>query len=128
MSATVSQSVRRPLSLWERVRVRAYPPPKRTSGFAPTPKPASRRPGTTLIECTAATLMVGVLLVAALSSAGGSLRMTQGIDDRGRAQRLAGDLMNEILLQSYQEPDGSVGMGLDPGENTGNRAVFDDVD
>jgi PKD repeat protein len=54
--------------------------------------------------------------------------MTQGIDDRGRAQRLAGDLMNEILLQSYQEPDGSVGMGLDPGENTGNRAVFDDVD
>jgi PKD repeat protein len=86
------------------------------------------RQGTTLIECTAATLMVGFLLVAALSSAGGSLRMTQGIDDRGRAQRLAGDLMNEILLESYQEPDGSISLGLDPGENTGNRAVFDDVD
>jgi hypothetical protein len=54
--------------------------------------------------------------------------MTQGIDDRGRAQRLAGDLMNEILLDAYQEPDGAVGLGLDTGESTGNRSLFDDVD
>jgi len=86
------------------------------------------RRGTTLIECTTATLIVGVLLVAALRSAGSSLRTTQGIDDLSRAQRLAGDLMNEILLEAYQEPDGAVSLGLDPGESTGNRTLFDDVD
>ena len=86
------------------------------------------RRGTTLIECVTATLIVGVLLVTALNSAGSSMRMTQGIDDRGRAQRLAGDLMNEIHLEAYQEPDGSVSLGPDPGETTGNRSLFDDVD
>jgi PKD repeat protein len=86
------------------------------------------RRATTLVECVVSTLIVGVLLVAALNSAGSSMRMTQGVDDRGRAQRLAGDLMNEILLQAYVEPDGAVSLGLDAGENTGNRSLFDDVD
>lgn len=86
------------------------------------------RRGTTLVECVTASFIVGVLLVVALSSAGGSLRMTQGIDDRGRAQRLAGNLMNEIFLDAYQEPDGSASLGMDSGENIGNRALFDDVD
>lgn len=86
------------------------------------------RRGTTLIECTTASLIVGVLLVAALNAAGSSLRMTQGIDDRSRAQRLAGDLMNEIHLKVYAEPDGSVSLGSDAGENVGNRLLFDDVD
>jgi hypothetical protein len=67
-------------------------------------------------------------LVAALRSAGSSVRTTQGIDDLGRAQRLAGDLMNEILLQAYQNPSGCTSMGMDPGENTGNRSLFNDVD
>jgi hypothetical protein len=86
------------------------------------------RRATSLAECLVATVIVGALLITALRSAGSSLTTTQGIDDRGRAQRLAGDLMNEILLDAYQEPDGAASLGLDPGENTGNRALFDDVD
>jgi hypothetical protein len=87
-----------------------------------------QRRGTSLAECTVASLIVGALLITALRSAGSSLQTTQGIDDRGRAQRLAGDLMNEIFLDAYQEPGGSSGFGLDSGENTGNRTLFDDVD
>lgn len=90
--------------------------------------PKFPRPATTLIECVSATLIVGVLMVAALNCAGSSMRASQNIDDLGRAQRLAGDLMNEIFLNAYQEPDGSVSLGVDSGENTGNRSKFDDVD
>ena len=86
------------------------------------------RRGTSLAECLVATVIVAVLMIAALSSAGASLRMTQTIDDCGRAQRLAGDLANEILLKAYQEPDGSISLGIDPSESTGNRSLFDDVD
>lgn len=80
------------------------------------------------MECVVATLIVGFMMVAALSSAGTSMRLTQNVDDRGTAQRLAGDLMNEILLTAYAEPDEAVSLGLDNGENTGNRTQFDDVD
>src|SRR3954466_6360455 len=112
MPTTPPRPIARPLSLWERVRVRVLPSAQRTRAARLPVKsklPACTRRATTLIECVSATLIVGVLLVAALSSAGGSLRMTQGIDDRARAQRLAGDLLNEIFLKSYQEPDGAVG-------------------
>ena len=40
---------------------------------------------------------------------------------------MAATLLNEILLQNYQEP-GSTTLGLDSGESSASRATFDDVD
>lgn len=86
------------------------------------------RAGTTLIECVVSIVLVGVLLIAAMNATGMTTRLAVNLDDRMRAQRLAADLMDEILLQAYEDADNPGTLGLETGENTGNRSLFDDVD
>lgn len=88
------------------------------------------RPGFTLIECAIAVLLVGVLMVAALQSVGASKRREAATVDRLLGQQLASALLNEILLQTYAEPDTTQAsvFGPEPGDTTGNRSLFDDVD
>src|SRR5262249_5681423 len=46
-----------------------------------------------------------------------------------QGQQLSIDLMNEILRQSYQDPNASTPLfGPEAGETTGNRSLFNDVD
>lgn len=74
------------------------------------------------------TVIVAVMLVAALHTVGAS-RLTQhkvAVVSRGRL--LAEALMSEILQQKYEEPDGAPAFGREAGESAASRAAYDDVD
>lgn len=83
----------------------------------------------TLIEVTLATLMVGLLLVAAMKVVGQATSGQVLNGERNQAALLAGWLMAEIVELPYAEPVQSPVFGPEPGETTGGtRAAFDDVD
>lgn len=93
-----------------------------------TGRTAHRRSGLTLVEATIAVVIVGVMLVAALSTLAGSRRGRQTIGGRSRGCHLAEQLMEEILPLPYADPVYKSGMGPGSDEQTGTRDVFDDVD
>ena len=86
--------------------------------------------GFTLVEAVFATLLVGLLLVAALSTAGASARVQAHGSDRGTGELLAQGLMNEILAQAYQDAGPSPVFGPTASEVTTppSRSKFSDVD
>jgi type II secretory pathway pseudopilin PulG len=96
-----------------------------------SPHPSSRTPHAsafTIVEAVIASVIVGVMLVAALNTVGAS-RLTQhkaALTSQGRL--LAETLMAEILVQDYRDPDGTPVFGGEAGEATTTRADFDDVD
>jgi MSHA pilin protein MshD len=86
--------------------------------------------GFSLVEAALSTVIVGVMMVAALQAAAAARAHAQRGADRGRAALLARDLMAEILQQHYEDPAYPRGsFGRSAGESaTGNRSLFDDVD
>src|SRR5262249_23198793 len=82
------------------------------------------------LEASIAILMVGLLMVAALRSVGSAKKRETDTADRLLGRQLAAALMNEILLQAYEEPVSGVPVQFGPetGEVTGNRSLCDDVD
>ncbi len=82
----------------------------------------------TLIEAVMSTLIVGVMLVAALSSVSSSARAGLGQRDRCRAPNLARQLLAEILQTAYAEPDDTPAFGPEGPESADARTVWDDVD
>jgi MSHA pilin protein MshD len=89
--------------------------------------PKSRR-GLTLIEVVAATMIVSLMAVAALNALGAATKSANSIGNRAVAAGLADELMSEIMMQSYSDPDGSAVFGHESGESTSVRSAFDDVD
>ncbi len=89
---------------------------------------SARRRGFTLVETVVSTLLVGVVVVAALNTVSASMVGRQKMGDRGHAQLLAQDLMVEILQQAYEEPDDTPIFGRESSENGGSREEYDDVD
>ena len=89
---------------------------------------ARRARGFTLVEASICTVIVGVILVAAIATVGASRRAQKSAADRATAHLLAGDLLAEITSKSYSEPDGPGPFGVDGGELPSTRASFDDVD
>jgi type II secretory pathway pseudopilin PulG len=81
-----------------------------------------------MIEATIATLIVGGMLVAAITAVGGSARARQTMTDRELGALLAQQLMSEILPLAYEEPDEVIAFGREPSESAGSRAAYDDVD
>ncbi len=82
----------------------------------------------TLLEIVVATMVTGVMLVAALDSVGAVFNT-----HKLNAERLAGpsighELMAEILAMPYKDPTSSTVIGPEGGESTTNRNAFDDVD
>lgn len=77
-----------------------------------------RRRGITIAEAAMATIIVAVILVAALTSVAASRTVRGRAADRVRAQQLALDLMSEILQQGY----------ADPGTPTSSRSAWAYVD
>lgn len=61
----------------------------------------------TIAEAVIATLIVGVMLVAAMTSVATSRTIRGRVADRVRAQQLALDLMSEILQQGFLDPASS---------------------
>jgi prepilin-type N-terminal cleavage/methylation domain-containing protein len=87
------------------------------------------RKGLTLVEVAIATLLMGIVMVAALNTVGGVFKTRQASIDMQVAPILAGDLMSEIMQLAFtdpEEPDGPV--GTEAGESATTRAGFDDVD
>jgi Tfp pilus assembly protein PilV len=86
-----------------------------------------RSKGLSLIETSICVLLVGGLCVAAMNTVGAS-RRTQFSNAQGRqGLSLAEDLMFEILMQHYEEPDDTVEFGRES-ESGGDCEDWDDVD
>lgn len=90
--------------------------------------PMSSRTGIGMMEVLIATVIVGVLMVAALRALGAAVRANVFIANRAKALMLADELLTEIVQTNYHDPDTKDGMGRDLGENGASRTAFDDVD
>jgi MSHA pilin protein MshD len=84
--------------------------------------------GGTLIEVAVSTLLVGVLLVAALSTVGARLRHQSDLTVRQRASLLADQMLSEVLELDYKDPNQTPTFGLEANESGSNRSAYDDVD
>lgn len=82
----------------------------------------------TLVEATLSTIVVGVMLVAALNTVGAARLGEYKIAQRSRGLHLAQNLMAEILQRAYEDPNVPVVFGTESGEQTSTRTDFDDVD
>ena len=87
-----------------------------------------RRRAASLVEVAMASLLVGILLIAALNSVGARLRHQSMLADRQRAHRLAEQLLAEIMECRYDDPDETPVFGVESSESGGTRNLFDDVD
>jgi len=85
-------------------------------------------PAFTLVEATVSIFIVGVMVVAALSTVGATRLGEYKLGERCRALPLAQGLLAEVLQQSYEDPNGSAAFGTESGEGTASRTDFDDVD
>mgnify|MGYP001317634208 CR=1 FL=1 len=92
------------------------------------PLPRSAR-SFTLVEAVLATLIVGVMLTAVVNTVAAARSGESLLAARARGLVLARNLMAEVLQQAYADPTNGLGSwGIDAGELTGNRSLFDDVD
>jgi len=82
----------------------------------------------TIVEAVISTIIVAVMLVAALSTVGASRLVQQETSLAVRGRQLAESLMAEILRQDYQDPNEPVSFGPEADESAVTRADFDDVD
>jgi len=95
---------------------------------AKTPRSTGARPGFSLVEVVISTFIVAILMVASLTVLGASRAGQLKIADRARGEQLATELMNEILLGDYLEPDDPPLFGPEGGEIGTGRMYFDDID
>ena len=88
-----------------------------------------RQPGGfALVEVVISSVVVALMLVAALTTLGAVAR-NYGMTREYQVGRLLGEmLMSEILQQSYVDPNDPGGFGVEAGEGTTTRVDFDDVD
>jgi prepilin-type N-terminal cleavage/methylation domain-containing protein len=86
------------------------------------------RRGFTLVEAMICTVLVGIILVAAISTVGATKRAQKSAADRAAANLLAADLLAEVASKAYSEPSGSGALGVDSGETPSSRSGLDDVD
>ncbi|MEM9915020.1 MAG: hypothetical protein AAF911_08665 [Planctomycetota bacterium] len=87
-----------------------------------------RSGGFSLVETAIATVLVGGLFVVAMNMVGASRVSQARYADREQGLLLAEDLLNEILAQPYEDPDGGIVFGIEIGESLSLRAGFDDTD
>lgn len=89
---------------------------------------ASRRTGLSLVEVVVSTLMVGLLMTAAITSVGTATSSHRKTSEVSSARMLGHELMSEILDQAYED-DMTPTFGLEVDELSGTaRQLFDDVD
>ncbi len=89
----------------------------------------SDRRAFSLIEVVISSLIVGVVLVAALNTVGSATSGAFRTGEQGQAQLLADALMAEILGLGYEEPVDEPIFGPELDETAdGTRTAYDDVD
>ncbi len=104
-----------------------------TKSFRPrrnAPRAWRSRRGLSLAEVVVSTLLVGLLLTAALTSVGAAARSTLAAAEESEAVALARQLLDEITALPYEDPDQLPEFGLESGETgpAGARTFCDDVD
>jgi len=82
----------------------------------------------TLVEVILTIMLVGVGLVASMRALPVILEVSQATRQHLVAQRLATELLAEIAMLPYEDPDGNVKFGINDDESGTTRADFDDVD
>ncbi|MGE5295343.1 MAG: hypothetical protein ACM3VT_10995 [Solirubrobacterales bacterium] len=82
----------------------------------------------TIVEAAISTIIVAVMLVAALTTVGASKTTQHKMALVCRGQLLAEALMAEILQQNYKEPVSTATFGYETGESATSRSAYDDVD
>ncbi len=100
----------------------------RKSNRAPISPCHSRFGAFTLVETVICIVITSVMLAAALSTVSAARVGMYKITERQRGELLAQELMSEILILDYSEPDGDTTIGTDTGEVATDRTTFDDVD
>ena len=90
--------------------------------------PRGMRCGVGMVEAAVATVIVGILLVAAMTTVDASLRMGNATAERSHASAYGALLMSEIQRARYEEPVDSVGFGVEAPETAATREAWDDVD
>ncbi len=91
--------------------------------------PATRSRGFTMVETAVSTLLVGLLLVGALRTAGSSMLAQNQSMRRAQAAALADSLMTDILGKSYMEPGATASaITRESGESSTSKVSYDDVD
>lgn len=86
------------------------------------------RHGLSYVEVLMATIVMSVLLVAALRLFGNLGRSQKHLVDADLAGRLAIEMIEEIRHQDYRDPSVLDEFGPGPDEETGTREAFDDID
>lgn len=82
-----------------------------------------------MVEVMASSLIVGVMLVAALNTVGMAARTRRINANRLVGPGLAQNLLSEIMSRAYCDPDAYANsLGVDAGESAADRTHFDDVD
>ncbi len=89
---------------------------------------AHRRAAFTMVEIIMTILVVGVGLVACMRALPVLLGASAASRQTLVAGALAADLLNEIALLPFQDPDSTPAFGPELDEITGSRAMFDDID
>jgi hypothetical protein len=84
--------------------------------------------GFTLVEVVISSLVVALMLVAALTTLGTTGRDYSMVRESQMGHLLVEELMAEILQQAYADPNDPSGFGLEAGESTTTRVDFDDAD
>lgn len=88
-----------------------------------------KRRGNTLIEVVVSTVLVGVVLVAALETLGGSVRTQRKSTNAAEAWALAERYAAEIMAKPYEDPQGNVVFGTEANDGAvSKRDSLDDVD
>ena len=86
-----------------------------------------RRYGFSYVEVLVSTLIVGGMMVTAMNLLGSVVKSRTTSGNYARAALLAQQMICEITGVSYIDGSSPV-FGLETGESTGNRSLFDDVD
>ena len=90
---------------------------------------SARHAAYSLVEVMITIVIIGGMFVAAMHTLGAARLGQRQTTDRARAHMLAQALMDEILRQAYEEPNGDPLLGLEADEGLdGTRSSFDDVD
>lgn len=87
--------------------------------------------GFTLAEAAISTVVVAVMMAAALTAVARTGTFRRVANEQQAAHHLAQQLVSEILAKSYWDPASATSTSIGPssGESaTGNRSQFDDVD
>lgn len=91
-------------------------------------RPAMRRAGITLVEAILSTLIVSIMLVAALQTLGTAAKADQVLAAQRIGPALASQLIAEILATEYVDSGEHATFGLEPGDSGGSRSKYEDVD